>query len=116
MAFGFQVNDSTGTAIISSTETSALLKEQITTSSTGSGSKTYTDATGQTAYGFGMIQTNGNAAAGTWGSYRFNVSTGVDGNNNPTFSYNIQCYDTASGLGFNPCGNITNYHVFAFTK
>ena len=114
MAYGFRISDSNGNTIIDSTNTTALLKERISRTSTGTGSRTYTDAVGQTAYGFG-IMTSSNVIAGTWGAIRYNVSTSVNGSSQPTVSWNITCANIAPAVG-NACGAVATYYIFTFTK
>ncbi len=114
MTFGFFTKDTSGNQILSSSETSSLLKERISQSSTGSGSRVYTDAVGQTAYGFGIMQ-SGNAIAGTWGAIRYNITTGVNASSQPTIDWNIQCTNIAPAIG-NSCGAVVQYYIFTFTK
>lgn len=114
MSYGFFTKDVFGNTILSTQETTSLLKERISQASTGSGSRTYTDAAGQTAYGFGIMQ-SGNAIAGTWGAILYNISTSVNGSNQPVISWNISCSNIAPAIG-NSCGAVVSYYIFAFTK
>lgn len=115
MAYGFKIKDSSGNVVIESTDTTALLKEELKLTSTGSGTRTYTDAVGQTAYGFGAVHTDGTITAGTWSAFSYNVTTSVNGSNQPTLSYNVTCNDLAPGL-YQSCNSVVHYHIFAFTK
>lgn len=114
MAFGFEIFDSSGNSRFSSSDTTALLKEHIEKTSATSGSKTYTDATGETAYAIGVCQ-GGGGVEGVWTSVGFGISISTS-SGNPVVSYNIQCNNTASGVFPSACSGWSKYHIFVFTK
>lgn len=115
MAYGFQIFDNSGASRFSTSDTTALLKEHIEETSATTGSNTYTDATGETAYAIGVCQ-GGGGAEGVWTSVGFGVSISTDSNNNPVVSYNIQCNNTAPAVFPSACSGWSKYHIFVFTK
>ena len=115
MAYGFQIFTSSGTSRFSTTDTTALLKEHIIETSPTSGSETYTDATGETAYAVGLCE-GGGGAEGVWTSVDFGVSISADGSGNPVVSYDIVCNNTASSVFPTACSGWGNYHIFVFTR
>jgi len=112
MTVGFIIKDASGNVTLDSTETTALLQDQLEITSTGVGSQTFTSVTNRNSYAVGLCESSANVAAGTWTGIDFNIANTIS-STHPKVDWNIIC-DPISGLG--ACSGWSKYHIFVFVK
>jgi len=113
MAYGFKIKDSNGNVTISSENTTALLQEFISKTTTGSGSKTFSNINGDSAYAIGIPTYNGDGGISIFGGVGYGIATSTV-NGDPKVSWDISCGSVGSLFG--DCADWDEYNIFVFIK